>query len=70
MGSRVFRVVLCRHGESEWNRVEDERFTGWIDVPLSDKGKAEATAAGEMLAEVRVEYCSTAWCKHSGASRC
>ena len=41
-------VVLLRHGESQWNL--ENRFTGWVDVPLSPKGEAEAKAAGEKLA--------------------
>ncbi len=40
-------VVLLRHGESEWNR--ENRFTGWVDVDLSEKGLGEARAAGQML---------------------
>jgi 2,3-bisphosphoglycerate-dependent phosphoglycerate mutase len=40
-------VVLLRHGESEWNR--ENRFTGWVDVDLSEKGLAEAKAAGQLL---------------------
>jgi 2,3-bisphosphoglycerate-dependent phosphoglycerate mutase len=43
----MYRVVLLRHGESDWNR--ENRFTGWTDVDLSDKGRAEARAAGEIL---------------------
>jgi 2,3-bisphosphoglycerate-dependent phosphoglycerate mutase len=43
----MHRVVLLRHGESDWNR--ENRFTGWVDVDLSDKGRAEAKAAGELL---------------------
>jgi len=41
------RLVLLRHGESEWNR--DRRFTGWTDVDLSAAGVAEAAEAGERL---------------------
>ncbi len=41
-------LVLLRHGESTWNQAN--LFTGWRDVPLSTKGEAEATAAGELLA--------------------
>ena len=41
-------LVLLRHGQSTWNL--DNRFTGWTDVPLTDKGIAEATTAGELLA--------------------
>ena len=40
-------VVLLRHGESQWNL--ENRFTGWVDVPLSEKGVAEANSAGEKL---------------------
>ena len=43
----MHRLVLLRHGESAWNR--ENRFTGWTDVPLSEKGVAEATAAGALL---------------------
>ena len=40
-------LVLIRHGQSAWNL--ENRFTGWWDVPLTPKGVAEATAAGELL---------------------
>jgi 2,3-bisphosphoglycerate-dependent phosphoglycerate mutase len=40
-------VVLLRHGESTWNR--ENRFTGWTDVDLSDRGREEATEAGRLL---------------------
>ena len=40
-------LVLLRHGESEWNK--ENRFTGWVDVDLSDKGRQEAKAAGQLL---------------------
>ena len=43
------RLVLLRHGESTWNR--ENRFTGWTDVPLSEKGVREATDAGRLLRE-------------------
>jgi 2,3-bisphosphoglycerate-dependent phosphoglycerate mutase len=42
-------LVLLRHGESEWNQAN--LFTGWVDVPLSEKGRAEAIRGGELLAE-------------------
>jgi 2,3-bisphosphoglycerate-dependent phosphoglycerate mutase len=45
----MYRVVLLRHGESTWNR--ENRFTGWTDVDLSEKGVEEATAAGRLLRE-------------------
>lgn len=40
-------LLLIRHGESEWNAAN--LFTGWVDVGLSDKGRAEAARAGELL---------------------
>jgi len=43
------RLILIRHGQSEWNLAN--RFTGWWDVGLTDKGIAEAQAAGRLLAE-------------------
>jgi 2,3-bisphosphoglycerate-dependent phosphoglycerate mutase len=42
-------LVLLRHGQSTWN--QENRFTGWVDVDLSDQGRDEAVAAGEMLLE-------------------
>ena len=42
-------LVLLRHGESEWNAKG--LFTGWVDVPLAEKGRQEAAAAGRMLIE-------------------
>lgn len=42
-------LVLIRHGESVWNK--ENRFTGWKDVPLSEKGHEEAAAAGKILRE-------------------
>ena len=43
------KLVLLRHGESAWNR--ENRFTGWVDVPLSARGVDEALAAGRVLKE-------------------
>ena len=45
----MHQLVLVRHGESQWNR--ENRFTGWRDVPLSEKGKIEALEAGRRLRE-------------------
>ncbi|WP_435770550.1 phosphoglyceromutase [Nocardioides sp. SYSU DS0651] len=44
-----FTLVLLRHGESEWNAKN--LFTGWVDVPLTAKGEAEAARGGELLLE-------------------
>jgi len=43
----MHKLVLIRHGESQWNK--ENRFTGWKDVDLSDKGREEAHAAGKLL---------------------
>lgn len=43
------RIVLIRHGESQWNM--ENRFTGWTNVDLTPKGEQEATAAGKLLKE-------------------
>src|SRR5436305_3937054 len=42
-------LVLLRHGESTWNK--ENRFTGWTDVDLSDRGREEAAEAGRLLKE-------------------
>jgi len=43
----MFKLVLLRHGESIWNK--ENRFTGWTDVGLSEKGIADAKKAGQLL---------------------
>ena len=48
------RLVLLRHGESVWNR--ENRFTGWTDVDLSEKGRAEARDAGRLMAAEKFEF--------------
>ena len=45
----MYKLVLLRHGESRWNK--ENRFTGWTDVPLSEKGIKEAASAGELMKE-------------------
>ena len=47
--SVTHKLILLRHGQSEWN--EKNLFTGWVDVPLTEKGRAEATRGGEFMAE-------------------
>ncbi len=47
-------LVLVRHGESQWNL--ENRFTGWVDVPLSEKGIQEAAAAGERLKKEHLRF--------------
>ncbi len=48
------KLVLLRHGESQWNR--ENRFTGWIDVDLTDKGVAEAREAGRLIGEAGFDF--------------
>lgn len=45
-------LVLLRHGESVWN--QQNRFTGWVDVPLSARGESEARSAGQRLAAAKI----------------
>jgi len=47
--SNTSTLILLRHGESDWNAKN--LFTGWVDVPLSEKGRNEALRGGELLAE-------------------
>ena len=47
-------LVLVRHGESQWNL--ENRFTGWVDVPLSPKGIEEAKAAGEKIKKEKIHF--------------
>ncbi|MBP50490.1 MAG: 2,3-bisphosphoglycerate-dependent phosphoglycerate mutase [Euryarchaeota archaeon] len=51
------KLVLIRHGQSVWNA--ENRFTGWTDVDLSEKGVLEAEAAGDSLAEIRFDVVHT-----------
>ncbi|WP_042388663.1 phosphoglyceromutase [Streptacidiphilus melanogenes] len=48
MADAPYRLVLLRHGESQWN--EKNLFTGWVDVDLNEKGEKEAVRGGELLA--------------------
>ncbi len=48
------RLALIRHGQSEWNLAN--RFTGWVDVNLTDQGVSEARKAGALLRETGVEF--------------
>jgi 2,3-bisphosphoglycerate-dependent phosphoglycerate mutase len=50
-------LILIRHGESQWNL--ENRFTGWVDVPLSSKGEQEAKAAGEKLKSYKFDAAFT-----------
>jgi len=50
----MIKLVLLRHGESTWNR--ENRFTGWTDVDLSERGIAEAQKAGQILKEQKYTF--------------
>ncbi|NRA28716.1 MAG: 2,3-diphosphoglycerate-dependent phosphoglycerate mutase [Parvularculaceae bacterium] len=47
-------LALLRHGQSQWNL--ENRFTGWVDVPLTEKGEAEASKSGSLLKESGVAF--------------
>ena len=48
------KLILCRHGQSEWNL--SNRFTGWEDVDLTEKGENEAKDAGFNLAKENISF--------------
>lgn len=58
-------LILLRHGQSEWNLTN--RFTGWTDVELSDKGREEALNAGRLIAASGIEpqYCFTSYLRRA-----
>lgn len=47
-------LILVRHGQSIWNK--EKRFTGWMDVDLTEKGKSEAKLAGQLIKELDIEF--------------
>ena len=47
------KLILTRHGQSIWNA--ENRFTGWVDVDLSEKGKEEAKKSGELISELNIK---------------
>ena len=59
------KLVLVRHGESEWNRLN--LFTGWADVPLSAKGREEAAEGGRLLKEEGFDFdlCYTSYLRRA-----
>jgi 2,3-bisphosphoglycerate-dependent phosphoglycerate mutase len=64
-GGIPMKLVLLRHGESEWNRLN--LFTGWTDVDLSEKGRQEAKYAGRLLKESGFDFdiCYTSYLKRA-----
>lgn len=61
----MMKLVLVRHGESEWNKLN--LFTGWTDVELSEKGREEAKNAGKLLLEAGYDFdiCYTSYLKRA-----
>lgn len=59
------RLIFSRHGESEWNVAN--KFTGWVDVDLSEKGVTEAKGAGKLLKDefIMVDVCYTSFLKRA-----
>ena len=50
----MYKIVLLRHGESTWNK--ENRFTGWTDVDLTEKGEEEARTAGILMKAEKLEF--------------
>lgn len=51
------KLILIRHGESQWNL--ENRFTGWVDVSLTEKGRREAREAGEKIKSISIDLAYT-----------
>ena len=48
------KLILTRHGQSVWNA--ENRFTGWVDVDLSEKGISEAKKSGQLIKNLNIKY--------------
>lgn len=57
------KLILVRHGQSEWNLLN--KFTGWVDVDLTAQGIEEAKEAGKLLKDIQVDYLFTSVLKRS-----
>ena len=59
------KLIAIRHGQSTWNA--ENRFTGWVDVDLSEKGVQEAEKAGKLLKElnINIDVCFTSYLKRA-----
>ena len=55
----MYKLILVRHGESVWNK--ENRFTGWTDVDLSERGEQEARRAGELIKKHDLFFDLTGW---------
>jgi 2,3-bisphosphoglycerate-dependent phosphoglycerate mutase len=47
-------LILVRHGQSQWNK--ERKFTGWADIDLTEKGKLEATEAGNLIKKLNIDF--------------
>ena len=58
-------LILVRHGQSIWNL--ENRFTGWVDVELSEKGKMEASVAGDLIKalDIKLGYIYTSYLRRA-----
>ena len=59
------KLIAIRHGQSTWNA--ENRFTGWVDVDLSEKGVREAEKSGKLLQELNLNFniCFTSYLKRA-----
>jgi 2,3-bisphosphoglycerate-dependent phosphoglycerate mutase len=57
MANTIGTLILVRHGQSQWNL--ENRFTGWVDIPLTTEGEAEAKRAGELLKGMHFDHAFT-----------
>ena len=59
------KLIAIRHGQSTWNA--ENRFTGWVDVDLSEKGVAEAEKSGKLIKELNIDFdiCFTSYLKRA-----
>ena len=59
------KLILTRHGQSLWNA--ENRFTGWVDIDLSDKGRDEARKSGELIKKlnIKIDICYTSYLKRA-----
>ena len=57
------KLILLRHGESQWNH--ENRFTGWVDIDLSETGIAQARAAGRKIAGIPLKHVYTSALKRA-----
>jgi len=56
-GHRGCRLLLVRHGETQWNR--EKRFQGWNDIPLNETGRQQSQNAGEFLKDLQIDFAVT-----------